>query len=142
MKTNIAQRIAENLIDRFNDRNSTVKANKITRVFARERELIGGQLSNSWTEVCGHPGRCAIGALLVAAGTPDEVLEGFGSLTGPQSDLLTAAYGLDPFQVSDLMGANDNAEASEAGLACGVGIRPLTEVRVCVVSEMARGFAA
>lgn len=70
---------------------------KIIEVLTAEGALIAGRLENKRKERCQHAGRCAVGALMVAAGI----------------DVLEKEYGLNDDQVLELMEYND--ECTVAG---------------------------
>jgi hypothetical protein len=126
------KRTYEDVIDRRADRNRTLKVAKIQRVYRREGGLIGGSLSNPGRPVCGHPGRCAIGALLVAVGVSDEDLFNKGFAESYLVGLLEDHYGLSYDQASQIVAANDGIWGSFLAVKCGLNTRPANEVRVCV----------
>lgn len=120
--------------DQWRDRNRRIKAAKISRVFKREGGLVGCSLSTKYAKVCDHPGRCATGALLAAAGVPDAELEKFGAPTTPFFNILREVYGLSTRESMSLLDANDGNTLADIWIKCNVGgLRPHTEVRVCVV---------
>lgn len=136
-------RYFEDLHDRWTDRNSRIKVAKIKRVFAREGGLIDGELSSDKPNrlVCNHPGRCATGALLAAAGVEDHVLQFRLSANFEQRALLKRVYGLSYGEVHSLMASNDSDTLKGAWIRCGIKWRPENEVRVCVVNGAIENLA-
>lgn len=137
------KRFIEDALDWWADHNRTLKVAKIRRVYLREGGLIGGSLSRVWLRICDHPGRCAVGALLAAAGVLDEDLkQSYGYAYTPFLRTLRDTYGLTGDQAYIIVTANDDTPGSVLGIECGGLNRPLSEVRVCVgirtVEEMAR----
>lgn len=135
--------------DRIADTGRTIKVAKILRVFAREKELVEDVFSSSSVEVCKHPGRCAIGALLVAAGVGDGELVDRWSITGDFAELLWSEYGLDRSNQEGLMGANDGVHEKYDDYECTVvgvhtsyskecGVLPVNVARVCEVRAFVR----
>lgn len=117
----------ENRFDAWLDRNRRVKTARIARVFKRERGLGSGRLSKT-TEICEHPGRCAIGALLAALGVDDHSLMGRAYPTSDEYDMLQDVYGLTYFEVDSVISRNDGAVGS-AG--CPL---PIEQSRICEVN--------
>lgn len=131
----------QDLHDRWADRGSRIKVAKIRRVFAREGGLISGMLSSSSRGVCGHPGRCAMGALLVAAGMSDSELWLYG-LSNAAYRLAQKKYGLSENDVDDIISANDGYRRKQIWKECGINTRPQENVRVCVVNDRVRELAS
>ncbi len=101
------------------DNGLRIKAAKIRRVFQREVNLIAGSLSHTVIKVCTHPGRCALGALLAAAGVPDADLSGRGIPGLAWFTLLTDTYGITQVEARSLLDANDR-EDGPLWAACGL----------------------
>ena len=82
--------------------------NKQAIIEALEAEggLILGVFQDSTRRTCGHVGRCAIGALLHAAGAKD--LRGQYSPSEGQRSTLLNTYGLDYYATEALMSFNDD----------------------------------
>ena len=132
----------QDLIDQFIDRARRVKVAKIVRVFQREKELIDEVFASPDVQVCGHPGRCAIGALLAAAGESTVSLLDQWSVNPPQEDLLKLEYGLHSYNITDIIGINDRVRFDRYGVlqtefdVCSA--LPIGEARVCEVSAFVR----
>ena len=129
-------------IDQFIDRDRRVKVAKIVRVFQREKELIDEVFASSHVQVCGHPGRCAIGALLVAAGEDVVSLLDVFSASFQQLERLSLEYGLDGILVEQIITSNDEVRIGRDGVlqtkfnVCSS--LPITKARVCEVSAFVR----
>lgn len=131
----------EDLQDRWADRHSRIKVAKIRRVFAREGGLISGIFSSVGRQVCGHPGRCAMGALLVAAGVLDSNAIAFG-VNAEHGALVRKIYGLNYTEVSNIISTNDGSMTKDIWRQCGIKLRPEERVRVCVVNDKVRELAS
>lgn len=86
----------------------TINVEKAVAVIQAEHKLIGG----NWVERCENPGRCALAALLFAAGMPDKdmVLHGEPvdwTLGSRPAELLNDAYGLRRWHADQIMTVND-----------------------------------
>lgn len=120
--------------DQWRDRSRRIKAAKISRVFKREGGLIGCSLTSAHERICNHPGRCATGALLHAAGVPDEELLKHGAPSDAFFNILRDVYGLTHRESMSLLDANDGSILNDVWAKCGVDPhRALHDVRVCVV---------
>ena len=117
---------------------------KIIDVLVEERALINGELSANDIRRCGHPGRCAIGALLFAAGMTDkEMRECVGTISSKSKtdvaarNLLWETYGIGLGHLRRIMRYNDTAEDSDYAEACGLdpdGAQwRIDRVRACTV---------
>ena len=125
---------------------------KIIGVLREEEELITGVLQSRDIRRCGHPGRCAIGALLFAAGaTESEVTNCTSVYTSPGSndkeyDLgmqrLRDTYAMDLFHVEKIMQFNDSAGQRDFAEECKLNVGTEEERdrgRVCaVIKEIER----
>ena len=77
----------------------------------RDQGLVLGSLCDSRHKVCGHPGRCAVGALLFYAGVTNKRLKEIGSSPergDAESDLLLARYGFNYNDMQAIMNDNDS----------------------------------
>ena len=105
---------------------------KIIKVLEAEQALIATSVVHYKKRRCGHPGRCAIGALLFAAGVTDKQLweieevtqrcsdtEAIWGLFPEYGDLLYLTYGLDECQAAQIMSENDSP-----GKECQLGSGP------------------
>ncbi|MEE8607932.1 MAG: hypothetical protein V3S55_10015 [Nitrospiraceae bacterium] len=135
------QKIIEDLRDRWADRHSRIKVAKIRRVFAREGGLIAGSFSSEDVRVCDHPGRCAMGALLVAAGVPERDVRMKGT-NADQCRLIEKTYGLHEYEMGHIITANDSGTWRLIWGQCGIRTRPVEQVRVCVVNDRVRELAS
>lgn len=84
----------------------TVQTEKIVAVLEADESLIEGLMCDETQQRCGHSGRCAIGALLLATGA---VTEGGMPRYGPEeySHVLEEEYGLDFEEIDGIMTSND-----------------------------------
>ena len=88
---------------------------KIVAVLENEEAIISGSFCYSELERCNHAGRCAVGALLHAAGIPDVTLEGRGAANVEEYLALATHYGLTPDQTSGIIGCNDDFGVDGSG---------------------------
>lgn len=109
--------------DDFRDNRTTgaLRKFRIRRVYLREKGLIKSVMSSidESLKVYGHSGRCAIGALLVSLGVPDEDIAGRFYPTNDQHALIKNMFGIDGDLCDNIMGLNDNASYEPNALACG-----------------------
>lgn len=94
----------------------TIDVEKVVAVIKAEDDLIANEYVG--VDVCDSPGHCAIGALLFAAGVPNERLN---EIDGPEewfgkdediADTLRNAYGLHRWHALEIIHANDDAQDS------------------------------
>lgn len=78
---------------------------RITSLVEAEESLVAGVLSGKG--YCGDIGRCITGALMAAAGIPEDEFQ-HSTPTSKQFKILRATYGLTEPAIDALMSTNDN----------------------------------
>jgi hypothetical protein len=119
---------------------------KIIEVLRAEEALIVGKLESLSIKRCGHAGRCAIGALLWAAGQRDlehcdsvysDTLEEEKEYDDGGMALMRETYDVTHADVTSIMAFNDGAAQGKFGAACDMAKYGSNEVqdrkRVCAV---------
>ena len=99
---------------------------KIIAVIEAEKALIAGVFQDSLVTRCGHPGRCVIGALLVAAGAPfEEVVDRYSIDVGDsRARRLKKVYGIIFTDIERFYSFNDSADTNDFAEECNLTSGP------------------